>query len=365
MTDQKDLITKENWNTVIIGGGQAGLASGYFLKGMSEDFVILDAQERPGDSWRGRWDSLHTFTPAWLNGLPGMEFPGPRAAFPSKDQVADFLASYKTTYQLPVVYHSKVTGLNKTATGFEIKIKDKTLYANNIIVATGSYAIPKTPVIAKKLSPEINQLHSSAYKSPLLLPEGDTLVVGAGTSGLQIAMDLLSQERKVYFAGKPPFRIPDFVFKYFEKQFVWFATNILNSGTPIGRKAGYSLRTKGKAAPLINISAEQVEKSGAIHLPRLQNVREGWPVTDDDKRIRAKNIIWATGFLPDYSWINIPGILDNNGYPLAKRGVSTSQTGLFFVGSLFQYGLTSTWIAGVGRDAEFISLKIKNKNNGK
>ncbi|WP_448699385.1 flavin-containing monooxygenase [Mucilaginibacter sp. AW1-3] len=359
MTDQH--LNKNHWDIIVIGGGQAGLAAGYHLSLTGEDYIILDDQQNTGDSWRKRWQSLRLFTPAWTNGLPGMPFPGDPKAFATKDEMADFLISYKQKYDLPVLYNTIVTRLTKTATGYHIATANNSFYANHVIVATGGYTIPNIPAMATRLNTSIHQIHSSQYVAPQYLPAGNVLVVGAGTSGLQIAIDLAMANRKVYVSGKPPFRIPDFIFKYLGKQFVWFATNILNTGTPMGRKAHRAVKTKGGGAPLINIGLNDVLKAGVIHLPRLHSANKGLPTFQNGEQVQVNNIIWCTGFTPYYSWVQVPGAIDEQGHPVANRGVSAVAEGLYFVGSLFQYGLTSTWIGGVGRDAAFVTDHIRKR----
>lgn len=344
------------WDTIVIGGGQAGLAVGYYLRQMNRNFIILDAQERTGDAWRKRWDSLRLFTPAWLNALPGMPFPGPADHFPTKDEVASYLFAYQQKFDLPVRHNCKVARLSRLSGKFEVVTGEGSLFAGNVIVATGSYQQPKKPEFAGQFNQDIEQLHSSTYTDPRALPAGNILVVGAGTSGLQIALDVKSEqrEREVFLSGRPTAHIPDLVFRYFERPFVWFAMNILTVKTPMGRKVSKAIRVQGKGAPLINVSMKDIKRAGIRHVPRITGERNGWPVTEKGDRLGVGSIIWATGFAPDYSWISIPGCLDEQGYPLAQRGISTGTEGLYFVGSMFQYGLTSTWLGGVGRDARFV-----------
>jgi putative flavoprotein involved in K+ transport len=353
---------KNSWHTIVIGGGQAGLATGYHLKKMNIDFLILDAEARTGDSWRRRWNSLRLFTPAWNNGMPGHPFPGNQNSFPAKDDAADFLLEYKEKFDLPVLYHARVLLAKKTNNGFQIMLKDQLLEAQNLVIATGYYSIPKIPSFAKELNRYIQQLHSSDYKSPEELPEGKILVVGAGTSGFQIAQDIISEKRAVYVAGKPTAQIPDFVFKYLGRQFVWVNKHILNTSTPMGRKF-QAVIMQGKGAPLIHISPEAVQQAGVKIVPRLKGVQDGWPVTESGEKIEASAILWCTGFRPDYSFIDLPGAIAANGYPAAARGVSSKYPGLYFVGSQFQYSLTSNWLGGVGRDSGYIANYIRVNRN--
>lgn len=345
-------------DTIVIGGGQAGLAAGYYLSKMNREFVILDAREQTGDSWRLRWDSLRLFTPAWLDGLPGMPFPGKPDHFPTKDEVADYCWAYQKKFDLPVRHNCKVLRVTKGARKFEVVTREGSLFADNVIVATGSYQQPRIPSFAGQIDPVVHQIHSLVYSTPKVLPQGDVLVVGAGTSGLQIALDIQSSGRCVYIAGSPTTHIPNFVFRYFERPFVWFATNVLTTKTPIGRKVCKAIKAEGKGAPLINVSMKDIYQAGIRHVTRIVGVREGLPVTENGVSLPVTSIIWATGYSPNYSWIDIPGCVDGQGYPAAQRGVSTAADGLYFVGSTFQYGLTSTWMGGVGRDAEFVCRAI-------
>jgi putative flavoprotein involved in K+ transport len=359
-------IQKNNWHTIVIGGGQAGLATGYHLKKQQMDFLILDAELRTGDSWRKRWDSLKLFTPAWNNGMPGLTFPGDQKAFPGKDEAAAFLLGYKEKFDLPVLYNARVTEVKKTETGFQIRLGDRIMTARNLVIATGNYTIPKIPSFARELNAGVLQLHAADYKSPDQLPEGKILVVGAGTSGFQIAMDLLHEKRTVYIAGKPTAQIPDFIFKYFGKQFVWVNKYILNTNTPMGRKFQATIR-QGHGAPLIHISPEAAQEAGIKLVQRIKGADHGWPVTESGEQIKVAAILWCTGFHADYSWIDLPGAIASNGYPAANRGISLQCPGLYFVGAQFQHSLTSAWLGGVGRDAGYIvhHIRVNRKSNSR
>jgi putative flavoprotein involved in K+ transport len=254
--------------------------------------------------------------------------------------------------------------VKKSNNGFQIMMKGRMLEAQNLVIATGNYSIPKIPAFAKELNGSIQQLHSSNYNSTEDIPEGTILVVGAGTSGFQIAMDLLNEKRNVYLAGKPTAKIPDFVFNYFGKQFVWLNKHILNTSTPMGRKMQAAIR-QGRGAPLIGTSPEAAQQAGVKLVQRLKGVENGWPVTENGEKIETSVILWCTGFRPDYSWIDLPGAIAANGYPAASRGISSEHPGLFFVGSLFQYSLMSSTLGGVGGDAGYIAnyIRVNRKSN--
>jgi putative flavoprotein involved in K+ transport len=352
---------KKHWNSIIIGGGQAGLATGYHLKQLNEDFLILDAFEKTGDSWRKRWDSLLLNTPAQFDGLPGYPFPGKKGSLPTKNQMADYLEAYAKKFQLPVVTGIKVVRLSAIEPGYKITTLEGIFTCDQVVVATGTYQLPHIPSFAKELDPNIFQLHSSDYRNPLRLPTGDVMVVGAGSSGVQIAIKL-SKTRRTLLAGKPTFHVPDFAFRL-GNFYWWFLNNIITIKTPLGRKAKAAI-LKGAGAPLINVSVKDIDAAGIERLPRLAGVSNGQPKLEDGTVMPASIIIWATGLKPDYLWIDMK-ILNETGWPDTHRGISSAYKGLYFAGSKFQFGLTSNLIGGVGRDAAFIAKFIKKNSLSK
>jgi putative flavoprotein involved in K+ transport len=201
----------------------------------------------------------------------------------------------------------------------------------------------------------IIQMHSSEYKNPQSLAVLNTLVVGSGTSGVEIALEL-SKSRTTMISGKPTPHIPDFIFRYAGKLYWWFAHNILTLSTPIGRKVKDKIINGG--APLISVSIDEVKDAGIQQLPRLTGVKNGMPLLQDGQVLSVGSVLWATGYKPDFSWIKMD-VTDKTGWPKNKRGVSEQFKGLYFVGMLFQYGLTSGLVGGVGRDAAFVANHIK------
>lgn len=347
-------LEKNHFNTVVIGAGQAGLSTGYFLKRMNKDFVILDENEKIGDSWRKRWDSLRLFTPAQYDGLPGMPFPAAKDSFPSKDKVAEYLAQYADKFTLPVKSKIKVNQLSASNNHFDIESSAGIISADQIVISTGTQPVPYIPSFAGELSPDIFQLHSSEYINPDSLPQGDVLVVGAGTSGMEIALEI-STIRRTFISGKPTFHIPDPILKYAGGIYWWFVNNIVTVKTPVGKKARKQIIHGG--GPLIRISAKDLKDAGVDLLPRVSGVYNGFPQFEDGSVKMFSTVIWSTGYKPDFSWINMK-ITDQSGWPRAVRGISLTNKGLYFVGMPFQYGLTSGLIGGVGRDAAFISQQI-------
>jgi putative flavoprotein involved in K+ transport len=188
-------MSDQQLGTVIIGGGQAGLAVGYHLRQRGLPFVILDQHERVGDAWRNRWDTLRLFTPARYSGLPGMPFPVSPSSYPTKDETADYLETYARRFELPVRTRVKVHRLSKIGDRFEVICGERTLFAENVVVATGAYSKSRVSPFARELDESIVQLHSKEYRNPSQIQQGGVLVVGAGNSGAEIAIELASHHR--------------------------------------------------------------------------------------------------------------------------------------------------------------------------
>ena len=348
----------EQFETVIIGGGQAGLAVGYHLAKQHRTFVILDANERIGDAWRDRWDSLRVFTPAKYNGLPGMRFPAPSLSFPTKDEVADYFADYAARFELPVRSGLRVDSVARNGAGYQVSAGSPRFEAENVVVATGASHSPSVPAFASDLATNITQLHSSAYKNPSQLQEGGVLLVGAGNSGAEISFEL-SRTHRTWLSGRPTAEIP---FKHgpaaaaFALPLVRFIGNhVLNVDTPIGRKVRPEFVSHG--APLIRLKSRDLAAAGVVRVPRVVGVREGLPLLEDDRTLDVSNVIWCTGFRTDFAWIDLPGF-GHDGEPVQYRGVVGSQPGLYFVGLEFLYAATSAVLPGIGRDAAYVAKHI-------
>jgi putative flavoprotein involved in K+ transport len=347
----------EHIETIVIGAGQAGLSVGYHLARRGRPFVILDANQRIGDAWRQRWDSLKLFTPARWDSLDGMRFPAPAHSFPTKDAMADYLESYATHFKLPVRNGVRVERLRRDGQKYIATAGDRTFVADHVVVAMSSYQSPRIPDFAAELRRDIVQIHSRDYKNPSQLREGAVLIVGAGNSGAEIAMDLVSRHRVVVAGrdtGEIPFRVNSLAARLFLLRIVFRLVfhRIFTIRTPFGRKVRGTELTKG--GPLIRTRSRDLAAAGVERLPKVVGVQNGLPLLEDGRTIDVANIVWCSGFTPGFSWIDLP-ILDGRGVPVHDGGVVQSEPGLYFVGLLFLYAFSSTMIHGVGRDADRIA----------
>jgi putative flavoprotein involved in K+ transport len=346
-------------DVIVIGGGQAGLSVGYHLAKRGLRFLILDAHPRIGDVWRRRWDTLRLFTPARFDGLDGMPFPGPRNAFPTKDQMADYLEAYAARFELPVLTGVRVTRLSRVdgrVDGpFVVEAGERRFEAAQVVVAMASYQRPRVPTFASELSPNIVQLHSLDYKSSAQLRDGGVLLVGAGNSGAEIAMDVAARHR-VWMSGRHPGHVPFRIDSLFAKlilvRFIFRVVfhRILTVKTPPGRKA----RLKHAGAPLIRQKPKQLAAAGITRVPRTVGVRGGQPLLEDGRTLDVANVIWCSGFDAGLSWIDLP-IFGDAGEPRHESGIVGEVPGLYFVGLHFLHAFSSSMIHGVGRDAARIS----------
>lgn len=349
----------ERIQTVVIGAGQAGLSVGYFLAQRKLPFVILDANKRVGDSWRRRWDSLRLFSVARFDGLAGMPFPGNRHAFPTKDQMADYLESYAKHFKLPVRTSASVDRVSKTKNGFLIEVGEHRIEAEHVVIAMANYQKPLIPSFAGELAPDIVQVHSSAYRNPTQLGDGPVLIVGAGNSGAEIAMELTRSGREIWMSGRDtghvPFRIAGFAGRriFMPLLFRVVFHRILTEKTPMGRKAKAQHRT----APLIRVKPKDLLAAGVKRVSRTAGVRDGRPLLEDGRVLDVSSVVWSTGFHSGFSWLDVPAF-DETGEPKHARGVAADHPGLYFVGLHFLYSMSSAMVQGVGRDAEYVTTAV-------
>lgn len=357
----------EHIDTVIIGAGQAGLATARELVSRGHECVVLERNGAVGDGWRQQYDSLRLYSPARHDGLPGLPFPGDPTSFPGKDDVAAYLQSYAAHFRLPVRLGVRVQLLAaaEAGDGFVVTTDSGSIACRSVVVATGTFGrAPRVPDIAKDLDPAILQLHSSEYRRPSQLKEGPVLVVGASHSGCDIAYEL-AETRPTVLAGRDCGQIPvrwdtgaiHAVFPFL--LFAW--RHVMTRRTPVGRRMMDEIRHHG--GPMLRVKREDLAARGVErHTQRVVGATDGLPTLDDGTVVDAANVIWATGFAQRFDWIDLP-VLGDDGWPREYRGVSQTVPGLFFCGLAFQYAFASMVLPGVGRDAAYIAERIVSRSS--
>jgi putative flavoprotein involved in K+ transport len=356
MSEQNKTVMR--YDVIVIGGGQAGLSVGYHLTRRGLSFVILDANKRIGDAWRNRWDSLRLFTHVRFSGLAGMPFPARGHYFPTKDEMADYLESYARRFELPVQTGVRVDRLSRKGDRFIIEAGDTQFEAEKVVVAMTNHQKPRVPSFTSELSPEIVQLHSIDYRNPSQLRDGAVLIVGAGNSGADIGLEV-ARGHHTWLSGRDtghvPFRIEGIAARLFVPiLFRIVFHRLLTVNTPMGRKVGPKIFHGGM--PLVRVKPKDLAAAGVERVPRTVGGRGGLPLLEDDRVLDVANVIWCTGFEPSFSWIELPVFED--GEPMHRRGVVSTEPGLYFVGLDFLYAASSSMIQGVGRDAAYIADRI-------
>jgi len=342
---------------VVIGGAQAGLSMAYHLKKMNKKFIVLDGENEIGASWLNRWDSLKLFTPTEYNHLPGLKFNAEKGHYPTKVEVANYFKSYVEKFQIPIQLNTLVTSVRKTEKGFFITYEDDVIEAKNVIVATGPFHIPYTPPCHTKISEEILQMHSNYYKGVHQLQDGDALVVGGGDSGYQI-LDEISKNgsRTVYFSGVT--KVNSIPQQFLGKTLWWWFTLIgflsYTKYSWIGKKIS------SFPQPIIGTDVNEIlSRKNVIISGRTKDALNTEIIFENNKISSIKNIVWATGYRPNFNWIE--GLeLDGNSYPKNYRGVSNIE-GLYFIGLPWMYTRGSATLGGVSKDASYLASIIRAK----
>jgi putative flavoprotein involved in K+ transport len=349
--------------TIIVGAGQAGLATAYHLTRRGRECLVLDGNTRIGDNWRQQWDSLRLYSPAKYDGLPGMPFPAGTWHYPSKEETADFVESYARTFELPVQLEVRVTRVSADGDGFRVETDQGQYDATDVVVATGTFGrTPHVPDFAGDLDPAIVQLHSSRYRRPEQLPDGPVLVVGASHSGCDIAYEL-GAERPTALAGRDCGQIPVPIESrrmHVLMPVLWFVWgHVAHRNTPVGRKMIEHVRFHG--GPALRVKRKDLAVRGVERIEeRVVGTSQGKPQLAGGRVLDVTAIVWATGFRQSFHWIDLP-VFDEGGWPLEERGVVREAPGLFFCGMSFQSCFRSMLIGGVGADAAYVADRIAER----
>ncbi|MDF2679273.1 MAG: oxidoreductase [Brevibacillus sp.] len=345
-----------DYDVIVIGGGQAGLSIGYYLQQQGHRFIILEKNKRAGTSWRERYDSLVLFTPRSFNDMPGLPFPGERHGLPDKNEVAHYLEQYAHYFQLPIELGVEVIRLEKTGSrGFQVHTTERILYARSVVIATGPFHEPYWPDLHMNADNDVVQWHTATYRNEQQLSDGPVLVVGGGNSGVQIAIELTKKHPVILSMGQSRTFLPlailgKTIFTYMRK------LGILTA--PVTSWLGKLYHTLPD--PIFGYQKElrQLLRSGKLKLSSRTVSLSGRVATFADGRTaHVSNIIWATGYRPRYKWLEVPGVLDDQGRPVHNRGVSPTP-GLFFLGLPWQYNRQSALLGGVGHDAHYLANEI-------
>jgi len=402
----------ERIETVIVGGGQAGLATSYYLKQARREHVVLEQAAQAGNAWRtGRWDSFTLVTPKWSVRMPGAEYSGPDPdGFMPRDEIVAYFEQYADRFQLPVLYNSRVVSIEQVnGRGYRVQTDGRTFEADNVVMATGFEQLPKIPPFASGLPSDITQLHSSMYRNPQSLPSGAVLVVGSAQSGSQIAEELYQSGRQVYLctgsAGRVPRRYRG------EDTFKWLYQLGFFDMTPdklpmprerfaaphvSGKNGGHTLNLhqfardgvtllghlRGASGHKLSLAPDLHENLGRVDgfemqvkkmvdgyiqargldapAEELTQLRYGYgqPIIEelDLKATGINTIIWARGYTFDVSFLKLP-VLAADGLPIQASGV-TNYPGLYFVGMPWMPTLKTGTLAGVGEAARHVADNI-------
>jgi putative flavoprotein involved in K+ transport len=404
----------EQVETVIVGGGQAGLATSYCLGRLGRENVVLEQAAHAGSAWRdGRWDSFTLVTPNWTIRLPGAEYQGSDPdGFMGRDDLVRYFEQYVEHYRLPVRYETRVNSIDALdGAGYRVQTGETSWRARNVVVASGFFQTPRIPDYSRNIPADILQLHSGAYRNPAALPPGAVLVVGSAQSGCQIAEELYQSGRKVYLCvGGSSGRIPR---RYRGRDIVeWLIRSgfmnrtVANLPSPRARFAGNPQASGKNGGHTINL--HQFYRGGVTLLGHLQGAQNGnvWLDADlkenltkvDQFEVNVKklvddyianngieapeetlpvlrdgydeleilsldlrsagisSVIWALGYRFDLNLVHLP-VFDSDGFPVTEHNAAR-YPGLYFVGMPWVTMQKSGLLVGVGDDAAFVAQSI-------
>lgn len=345
----------EPLDVLVIGAGQAGLAVAHHLRRAGLRFLVVDAAAVVGAAWRNRWDSLRLFTPAQYDALPGMPFPAPADRYPSGAEVADYLQAYALRFDLPILLDTRVTRLARDGDRFVVETSRGRLHAGQVVVATGPFQTPVTPALGADLDPEVRQLHSSEYRNPRQVGAGPVVVVGSGNSGRQIALELAATHQVTLAVGTTGMQLPQ---RLAGRDLFWWLSRFRLLSKTADSRLARRMRRRGDL--VIGSSLRTLRDAGVDLRPRVSAVNGDDVTFADHSRLRPATVVWATGFRSDYSWIDVPGVVDDGHGDQGvrhERGV-TPIPGLTFIGLPWQHTRGSALLGFVKDDAEWLVQRI-------
>ena len=352
-------MNTQHAEVAVVGGGAAGLIAARRLQEREVEAVVLEDRTRVGDSWRDRYDSLRLFSPRWASSLPGHPLPIGARVTPSRDRMADYLEEYVAHFAIPVRVGTRVTRLGREDGRFVLDLDTSEgpalLTADRVVVASGAHRRPVRPPFAASVASEVRQLHSLDYRSPADLAPGAVLVVGAGNSGTDIALEAAAAGHPTLLAGRFPGQTPvpiDSLRGFVVGGAILFLLRHLTVRTPFGRAA--KRRQRGHGLPLIRNKLADLDRAGVQCIGRVEGVRDGRPLVAGTGKVRPATIVWCTGSRPDLSWIDLDGALEDDAEPRATCGIADAVPGLGFVGFDFQYSAASSTVQGMDRDVRFV-----------
>jgi putative flavoprotein involved in K+ transport len=338
------------FEVAVIGAGQAGLAMGYFLARQGRRFVIVDAADSLASAWRARWDSLTLFTPRRYDALPGLPFPGDPDGYPTRDEVVDYLEQYATIFDLPIRLGSRVSRLAAAGEGYRLEADGEVLAADQVVVATGPFQTPFVPGIAGQLAEDVVQMHSTGYRNIDSVPQGTVLVVGGGNTGFQIAAELAATRRVELAVGSRQMPLPQ---RILGRDLFWWLTKLGLIEKTVDSRFGRRARNRDT---LIGSRPRDLTRRGVTLRPRAVGTAGRTITFADGTAADVDAVVWATGYRPDYSWIDVP-VLGADGRPEHRRGV-TESPGLVFLGLTWQHTRGSALLGWAKDDAEFLAGRL-------
>ena len=350
--NRSSAATSRPLDVVVIGAGQAGLAMAWYLARRGVRYLLVDSNREVGAAWRSRWGSLRLFSPAQYDGLPGSDFPAAADTYPGKDDVADFLASYAERNAFPILTSTTVTCLARQAGGFAVRTTQGSIAARQVVVATGAFQRPFIPALSRSLS-GVPQLHSAAYYRPDGLPAGRVLVVGAANSGLQIAEDLRTTHAVTVAVGATPPSVPQ---RIAGRDLFWWLTRL--GLMDMGPKSLLARRMRARGDLVVGTSRRALASAGVDFRPRMVGASGRLARFADGTAIQPDAVIWATGYRPDYTWIDIPAVTGLDGQPRHEHGRSRAAAGLWFLGLPWQRSRGSSLLGFVHRDAAYLDTQM-------